>query len=443
MVHPYLRYFDEQKAQVESRTKHDIERHRKAFAVINVVDKEGNPLNGAKIHINQKSHEFKFGCNIFMLDQFPDDEHNKKYREIFPELFNYAIAPFYWSDLEPEDGKPRFSKDSPNVYRRPAPDLVVEYCNEKGISVKGHPLIWFHFLPEWLARDKNESFFRIERRIREISERYKTAICDWDVVNESLSGASYRVENRLPYDYVSRTLKLADHYFPGNRLFINETTEYTWQSHFHWELSAFYLQIENLLMKGLRIDGIGMQYHLFRTPEKLEKEAAIFLNPWCLFEVLDTYGKFNKPIHISEITVPAYGGTDDSKELQAQMTELLYKVWFSHPNMEAIVWWNLVDGTAAYAPMGSLKGENYYCAGLLNYDMTPKPVYKTLKRLIKEEWHTEEDLTVCDGKALFHGFFGKYDVDVIVDGKVERHVINLTKGGNREFKIILGNGSCV
>lgn len=438
MVHPYLKYFHEQKAEVESRIRYDIERHRKAFAEINVINKDGNPVDDAQLHINQISHEFKFGCNAFMIDQFPDDEHNQKYRDMFPVLFNYAITPFYWSDFEVHDGSPRFGKDSPNVYRRPAPEKVIEYCNEEGIAIKGHPLFWHLFLPDWLVNDKDEAFFRIERRIREISENYRTRICDWDVVNESLSRQPHKKDNRLPRDYVNRIFKLADHYFPGNRLFINETTEYSWQAHFLWELSAFYMQIENMLMKGARIDAIGLQYHLFRTPEQLEKQADILLNPQCLFDVMDTYGKFNKPLQISEITVPAYGGTDESKQLQAEITEWLYKIWFSYPNAESIVWWNFVDGTAAYAPLGSIEGENYYCGGLLNYDMSPKPVYKVLERLINKEWHTEESLNLCNGRTKFNGYFGKYDVDIIVNGRTEKHTIDLTKQGNRVFKIKCG-----
>lgn len=61
-----------------------------------------------------------------MLDQFSSPEQNKAYREMFTGLFNIATLPFYWSDLEPEQGRPRFAKDSPNIYRRPAIDLCLE-----------------------------------------------------------------------------------------------------------------------------------------------------------------------------------------------------------------------------------------------------------------------------------------------------------------------------
>ena len=89
-----------------------------------------------------------------------------------------------------------------------------------------------------------------------------------------------------------------------------------------------------------------------------------------------------------------------------------YKLWFSIPNMRSIVWWNLVDGYAAYAPLGSETGENYYCAGLLRFDMTEKPAYAALDRLINHEWKTNLTASVEDGKISFRGFYGEYEIQI-------------------------------
>lgn len=64
-----------------------------------------------------------------MLDEFETEEKNRAYREVFKDTFNLATVPFYWSDLEPERGKPRYTADSPKIYRRPATDLCVDYCH--------------------------------------------------------------------------------------------------------------------------------------------------------------------------------------------------------------------------------------------------------------------------------------------------------------------------
>ena len=111
-----------------------IERNRKGNAKITVTDENGTPIQGAKIKAVQKSHEFRFGANLLMLDEFETDEKNEKYKKYFSDLFNMATLPFYWNTLEPERGKPRYAKDSPKVYRRPAIDLCMEFCEEYGIE---------------------------------------------------------------------------------------------------------------------------------------------------------------------------------------------------------------------------------------------------------------------------------------------------------------------
>ena len=181
-----LRYFREQKDSVRLRVQNGIEENRKRDARIRIVS--DGPLPGdITVRAEQKTHEFRFGANLFMLDEFESAEKNALYREKFPEVFNLATLPFYWSDLEPEEGRPRFSKDSPRVYRRPAPDLCLEYCREKGIEPKCHCLNYDSFTPSWLAGASVEEHKRkLDRRFREIADRYADVIPSFEVTNETL-----------------------------------------------------------------------------------------------------------------------------------------------------------------------------------------------------------------------------------------------------------------
>lgn len=434
----YLKYYYENKEATDRRIAEDTERNRKGDATVRFTDGEGKAVKVKNLRIRQKTHAFKFGCNIFMLDEFPDEEHNRIYREKFPELFNYAIVPFYWSDYEVEEGKPRDGLNPPKVYRRPGPEQVLRYTEEKGLGVKGHCLMWHGFMPDWLPEDGEKTMEYLTRRISHIAELYGDRIQDFDIVNETLDRKPYApYEKKFPFDCTNRTFAYADSVLPNNRLFINETTEHTWQL-FKRENSRYYLQIENLLAKGRRIDAIGLQYHLFCTPEGLKKQLDALIHPTRLFDCLDYYGRFGRPIHVSEITVPAYADREGSLEEQAEITEFLYRLWFSHKDMEAIVWWNLVDGTAAYAPLGSSDGENYYRAGLLNYDMTEKPVYRTLNRLINEEWKTSLDAETAEGSYSFRGFFGDYEVTAETeDGATLSGTFTLARNGENACTLTL------
>lgn len=429
------RFFEQQREETLCRIKCDTERHRMGFATIEVVDKDGTPVENTKISAKQLSHEFKFGCNSFMLDQFADVEHNEKYREMFPKLFNYTVVPFYWSDFELDDGNPRISKENIEVYRRPAPEKIIRYCNENNIKMKGHPMFWHNFVPKWFDMDKETAMRRISQRIRELANAYGDAILDWDVVNESLTPPNLKRDlHNLPNDYVRKCFDSARQNLPDNRLFINETT-HVWESYFNYEFGSYYMQIENMLLKGTRIDGIGLQYHMFDSEERLRDTAEFYYNPQRLFDVMDSLSCFRLPLHISEITVPAYGGGNKAMQKQAEITDWLFRIWFSHPNAESIVWWNFVDGTAAYAPLGSSEGENYYHSGLLNYDMSPKPVYNALDNLINKEWHTEGMLNVDKNRAKLHGFYGDYDICVEHNGKTTNRRISFTKSGKKLFKM--------
>ena len=115
----------------------------------------------------------------------------------------------------------------------------------------------------------------------------------------------------------------------------------------------------------------------------------------------------------------------------------MYKLWFAHPNVEQIIYWNLVDGYAHGTTPGDMSaGENQYYGGLLRFDMSPKPAYYTLKKLLTETWHTEETLSSDEnGVASFRGFYGEYTVEVEIDGVKTTHTVNLSKGADNNFTI--------
>ena len=131
-----LQYFDENRTLMDEQVRLGIELNRKGNAVLLFEDAEGNPVTDVHAEIHQKGHDFRFGANIFMLDELETEEKNEKYKRAFAELFNQATLPFYWADLEPIQGQPRYAKDCPKMYRRPSTDLCVEFCEENGIEPK-------------------------------------------------------------------------------------------------------------------------------------------------------------------------------------------------------------------------------------------------------------------------------------------------------------------
>lgn len=411
-----LKKFKEYEKETEERVRLGVEQNRKGFIKITVKDKDGNAVPNAKIEVKLKKHEFLYGANLFMLDELETAEKNELYKKYFREGFNAATLPFYWDALEPEKGKPRYAKDSPKIYRRPAPDLCLEYCEENNITPRGHCLTYVNFTPEWLDRnDIPENRRMLEKRYKELAERYSERIHSWDVINELFCteaerGAYFESDNIL-----NDSFDMAEKYFRPNELTINEATENIWANRsFAFNRSGYYLMIEKALREGRRIDCVGMQYHAFVKKEIEESLTSGIYNPKRIYDVLDRYEMLGLPILITEITIPCYSPSDEDKAIQAEILTKLFEIWFSHKAVEGAIYWNLVDGYAAFAPQGDMTaGENYYYGGLIDFDFDPKPSYYAIKRLFTEKWTTNESITADEnGKAVCKGFFGEYEITV-------------------------------
>ena len=431
-----LKYFEEQKDYLNARVTSGIELYRKGTARIRVVDENGEPVKGAVIEAKETKQDFKFGANTFMIDELETDEKNEIFKKKFPELFNLGTIPFYWKDLEPEEGKPRFAKDSPKVYRRPATDLCVDYCLENGIEPKLHCLNYDQFTPEWArGRSIKEHKELLAKRFREIGERYAKLIPMIEVTNETycLSGVNGR---GTPFffedDFCDWSFREAQKYFPGNELIINEAGLEWSVTNAHTNRNPYYQQVEKLLRDGAPVHGIGLQYHSF---VKREDEVKSFAKPdgryapEYVYAILDKLSELNLPLQITEMTIPSYSWEEEDEAVQAELLKNIYSMFFAQKNMEAIIYWNLPDGYAYRAEPGDMTcGENYYYGGLLRFDMTEKPGFKTLKKLIREDWMTNAQIVTDEyGYATLRGCHGEYELTVHANEKASVHNFHMSK----------------
>lgn len=432
-----LELFEKHKAYTDARVQAGIELYRKGYAVVKVKDRDGNVIPDAKVRVKQKTHAFRYGANLFMLDELETQEKNRRYREIMAEFGNMATLPFYWDATEPEKGQTRYDKDSAPFYRRPPIDRCMEFCEEHGIEPREHALAYEAFFPKWLYGANVATVKReLERRYREISQRYGHRINTIEVTNE-MQWKKGKTAFYDQSDYIEWCFKLAEKYFPSNQLVINEGTRLCWEDCCR-VTDKYYAYIEANLAKGARIDAIGMQYHQFHQREDEYANTRVAYNPLQLFWHLDLYAQLGKPIQITEVTVPAYTWEPEDEEIQAQIIENLYAIWFSHPAVEQIIYWNMIDGyahlwnpdpVAIRKSQGDMTiGENYYHGGLLRFDMTPKPAFYTIKNLFEKKWHTEEEcVTGTTGEFRFRGFYGDYEVEIEVAGKTVTRQISLCK----------------
>lgn len=300
---------------VQSKIDKDIEKHRKAYAIVNV----GKIKKGTEVKVEQISSDFLFGSNIFLFNQFDTQEKNERYKNVFGDLFNAATIAFYWKTLEPVKGKPRYTADSPYEYRRPATDPVVDFCESKGIVMKGHAIIygmrrWGH--PDWMPTDRKQMEAYFENHVRELAERYKGRLQSWDVVNEAIDQADRGI---MPDDYTYKTYLNAMKYFPDNVEFNMNDCD------IHGGPRPRYVELtRNLIDRGIKIDNVGVQMHIF-NPTESDRIAAgeEILTPEKLYATLDCFSETERPLFISEVTISAPDDTERGKRIQAELTSIL------------------------------------------------------------------------------------------------------------------------
>ena len=395
-------------ADVQKTIDANIEKNRKADAEITL---ENTPA-GTQVQVEQKTHQFRFGSNIFLFGQLSTPEKNRRYADLFGTLFNQASVAFYWKTMEPEQGKPRYEmteKDTQEFWaslsepwnqphwRRPPTDPVVSYLESRGVSIHGHAIVygmrrWAH--PEWMPNDRKAMEPLFEKRVRELAERYGNRIQEWDVVNECIDQANRGI---MPDDYTFKTFAWAKKYFPENvRLSSNECD-------MCWGPNLRYVEIvRDLVDRGARVDLVGVQMHIFNQAHcKSIADGADSHTPAKLNAVLDTLSLAERPIHVSEITISAPSDDEKGRAIQAVIARNLYRLFFAHPSVEAVTWWNAADGGAA-------PGEPSI-SGILDKNMEKKPVYYALDQLINHEWKTNLTVTAdAQGRIHFRGFRGKY-----------------------------------
>ncbi len=393
---------------VARRIDDGIEQNRKSDLTLTVQDRAGKPVVGQRVTIEQTSSDFLFGANLFMVGCYDDPATARAYEKAYVELFNAGTVSLYWRDLEPTPGNLRFSKDSPFIRRRPPVDLAVEFGQRHGLNLSGHPLVWDFIkwsVPDWLSDEASIDGTAWERRIEQIAERYGHVISRWDVVNETMLSERRLREGTsrpMPPDYARKAFQWCEKYMPASaHLMINEVTGAMESSQ-----DRYHQLIQQLLDQKSKVDGIGLQLHMFQDEEIRAVARGERFHPADQLAMLDRYANFNRLIHISEITLTSPRNDPDGPAIQAEVAKNFYRMWFSHPAVHAITWWNVPDGAAA-------PGEDSVESGLLDRNMNPKPSYNALQKLIRDDWRTRLTAdTDAKGQVRFRGFHGGYSARV-------------------------------
>jgi len=452
-------------SDVQTQIDNDIEKHRKAdYSALTAIPE------GADVKIEQISHDYIFGAHIFNFNQLGTEERNRRYKSIYGGLFNSATVAFYWKNLEPIEGKPRFKETEQDTeefwnnceepksqphWRRPPTDPVIEYCEAQGIRIHGHPIAWnstpYH-TPEYINNRVPEKFLMgkpvkecfatnsdhfkqfsneeldeglcdwckmhnqaLVNRVKYLSERYKNRVNSWDICNESAEDFMHGYINTdHVFNHARYGIMPADFTYNSFKL----AEEYL-PENVLFNINDYYIQqpyvdqTKSLINRGCKIDIVGMQNHLWGEAILRVSEGTheIYSTPKGNNKRLELLDQIGLPIHVSEITLASPEDSLRGEAIQAVATRNFYRLWFSHKSTMGITWWNTVDDCgAAGEPCTS---------GIFKRDMRPKLAFHALNELINHEWRTNLTTKAAkDGKIEFRGFKGNYRLSWDENGKI-------------------------
>jgi GH35 family endo-1,4-beta-xylanase len=411
-----------------------IEEYRMGDVLLQLVLPDGSPVPpGTPVELEQTEHAFNFGGSLCQARLLHRQASYPAYQEHFAQLFNYATIGFYWGAHEKE----------PNQWN------LQEYAREsmawaigQGMTVRGHPLMWHNTAPAWIAdaeRDVKEIDGDILEHVRMLVEEYPQ-VDQWDLYNETPGIRLLDPDNGVrrwvesyggPGPVTGRLVDAVRAVRPSGFFALN---------HFSYEDPEYHEQIRYCLTNGVPFDAIGIQSHMHIVERQWSENQ--------MWRTLEEYARYGKPIHLSEVSVlscepmtdwqelrvwkerivearkmkeplPSRKSTPEGERYQADFVRDFYTLAFSHPGVEAIIWWSVSDKDA-------WRGMP---AGLLNANGNPKPSYETLDELINKTWRTHaHGIVNPSGLVPMKGFYGKYTVSVKHQGKILTGSFDLLRG---------------
>ncbi|MBX9243448.1 endo-1,4-beta-xylanase [Actinotalea ferrariae] len=398
--------------------------HRTAEATVTVLRADGTPLADADVVVAQTRHAFGFGNIGFEFIPLANDElsddgasparpafgeaegtrlsraESQHLADLWLDVFNTATLPFYWGRFEPERGRP----DTERLRR------TAQWFVDRGVAVKGHPLMWHTVQPDWLLGLPTDEVERLQReRIRREVSDMAGLIDTWDAINEVVIMPVFDNGDNAITPLARRlgriaTIRLAFDEAraanPSATLLLNDFDMST----------AYECLIEGVLEAGVQVDVLGLQSHMHQGYWGEEKTL----------EVLDRFSRYGLPIHLTESTllsghlmppelddlndyqIPDWPSTPEGEARQADEVERHYRTLLSHPSVQAVTYWGLSDVDSWLGAPG----------GFVRADGTPKPSYDALRRLVKDEWWVAPTTlrTDAEGRVAVRGWSGDYEV---------------------------------
>jgi len=260
-------------------------------------------------------------------------------------------------------------------------DRLLAFCDQHGIAMRGHCLIWNEWNPAWVKNmTANERRMYFDSYIEEVVARYSGKLQSWDIVNEPFwpghnAPGGFRLGpwyDAFGPDYIRRAFERAARVDRTTKFVLNEA-----QTERDDELGLAVRRgllklVADLKNAGVRLDVVGLQGHL---------QPQYPHDPGRFNEFLHTLAGLGVDIYITEFDVSDDVFPDDIEVRDAAVARTarqFLEPTLRHPAVKALITWELADNYSFYR--GIFRAKNPTAARLprpLPYDdrLQAKPLW--------------------------------------------------------------------
>jgi endo-1,4-beta-xylanase len=260
-------------------------------------------------------------------------------------------------------------------------DQVVGFAEVHRMKVRGHTLVWGWTNPAWLTSQSftPEQLSRLlEEHITRVVTHYRGRVFAWDVLNEGFDEHGH-LRSSLWYDkpgiglaekstaYIEQAFRWAHAADPAALLFYNDGDAEA----INEKSDAVYAMVKDFKRRGVPIDGIGLQMHIFDLHPDL---AGIDAN-------IARFTALGIQVHITEMDVALPVNADGNAQpadlaRQAEIYRGVASICVAHPGCNAIQTWGFSD---KYSWVGSKTRKAKGSPLLFDRQYAPKPAYAALR----------------------------------------------------------------
>jgi endo-1,4-beta-xylanase len=301
-----------------------------------------------------------------------------------------------WEEVQPEQGRFNFEPV----------DRYVEFGEKRDMHIVGHTLVWHVQTPDWVfqdesgrALDREALLNRMKEHIFTVMGRYKGRIHGWDVVNEAIDADGQLRKSKwleiIGEDYILKAFEFAREADPSAQLFYND-----YNSDVTPKCEGMIRLIKNLQSEDVRLDGVGIQGHLFLDYPRVEDiESSIIalskLGVKLMITELDVSVLPFYPVDAAAVDISSFDGEWQKKNnpypnslpdsVQRDLADRyaqLFSLFHKHRDkISRVTFWAVHDGQSwrSYLP---IRGRTDYPM-LFDRQCQPKPAFDAVIHTVR------------------------------------------------------------